>query len=407
MENSLMVQQQKGSLQYVDPAAVAAAEAAKARIQSAYQMAIYRPRNSDESRDRILHACRRPMFAEKVEFSKPVGGKQIKGPSIRFAELALREWGNILSDVQILYEDDFVRRSRVMVVDLETNASFSKEIQINKTVERKNKVDREVLGERTNTQGQVVYIVKATEDELQNKENAAISKAVRNEGLRVIPTDIVDEALATAKATLADRDKADPDQAKKKILDSFSELGVKPKDLQKYLGHPTDSLSPKELADLRGIYRAIKDGEASWADYTTEGPKETDPGEAEEAKKKLSAAAAEFDKATTEKIKTLESAKMLAKYLEVAVNHYKKSRPNITTDDIKAEALKDLPGFLAAYEKWALRWAQKEALKKKAAEKASGSETVEARFECPKGGYVTKAICGACKDKTKGCPDWV
>ncbi len=391
MENAL-VPQQKGSLQYVDPAAVAAAEAAKARIQSAYQMAIYRPRNSDESRDRILHACKRPMFAEKVEFSKPVGGKQIKGPSIRFAELALREWGNILSDVQILYEDDSVRRSRVMVVDLETNASFSKEIQINKTVERKNKADREVLGERTNTQGQIVYVVKATEDELQNKENAAISKAVRNEGLRVIPTDIVDEALATAKATLADRDKADPDQAKKKILDSFSEIGVKPKDLQKYLGHPTDSLSPKELADLRGIYRAIKDGEASWADYTAEGPKEMDPGEAEEAKKKLSAAVAEFDKATADK-------GLMPKYLEVAAKHFKKS-----VEEIAAEALKDLPGFLAAYEKWGLLYLQKEALKKKASEK---QELELAPGPCPDKTDITfsKKYCDECKSR-EGCPVW-
>lgn len=271
MDNALTVQNQnKGSLQYVDPAAVAAAEAAKARIQSAYQMAIYRPRNSDDSRDRILHACKRPMFAEKVEFSKPVGGKQIKGPSIRFAELALREWGNILSDVQVIYEDTDVRRSRIMVVDLETNASFSKEIQVSKTVERKQKGDREVVGERLNTEGKTVYIVKATDDELHNKEAAQISKALRNEGLRIIPTDIVDEAMATAKATLADRDNADPDAAKKKILDSFSEIGVKPKDLEKYLGHKTDAITPKELTDLRGIYRAINDGEATWGEYIKE-----------------------------------------------------------------------------------------------------------------------------------------
>lgn len=393
MENGLSLQT-KGSLQYVDPAAVAAAEAAKARIQSAYQMAIYRPRNSDDSRDRILHACKRPMFAEKVEFSKPVGGKQIKGPSIRFAELALREWGNILSDVQILYEDDFVRRSRVMVVDLETNASFSKEIQINKTVERKNKADREVLGERTNTQGQVVFIVKATEDELQNKENAAISKAVRNEGLRVIPTDIVDEALATAKATLADRDKADPDQAKKKILDSFSEIGVKPKDLQKYLGHPTDALSPKELTDLRGIYRAIKDGEASWSDYTSEGSKEADPAEAEEAKKKLALAVAEFDKAT-------EGKPLMGAYITVAVKHFKKP-----ADEIKAEAMKDLPGFLAAYAKWAKAQEQKEALKKKPADKPVALEEM-APAECPNAPGTTykKSHCDKCTSR-EGCPAW-
>ncbi|MHB8123129.1 MAG: hypothetical protein ACYDG4_13345 [Desulfuromonadaceae bacterium] len=257
-----------------DPAAFAAAEAAKARIQSAYVVALNRPRNVDQSRDRILHACKRPAFAERVEFSKPVGGRQIKGPSIRFAELALREWQNIMTDVMVIYEDLLIRRSKIMVIDLETNASFSKEIQIAKTVERKAPKDREVISERTNTAGEKVYIVKATDDELSNKESAAISKALRNEGLRIIPADIIDEAMDVARATLADRDKKDPDAVKKALFDSFSEIGVKPKDLQKYLKHSTDALTPAELQELRGIYRAIKDGEARWADYVTEEEKE-------------------------------------------------------------------------------------------------------------------------------------
>lgn len=253
-----------------DPAAIAAAEAAKARIQSAYVVALNRPRNVDQSRDRILHACKRPAFAERVEFSKPVAGRQIKGPSIRFAELALREWGNIMTDVMVIYEDDEIRRSKVMVIDLETNSSFSKEIQIAKTVERKVAKDREIIGERTNTAGEKVYIVKCTDDELHNKESAAISKALRNEGLRIIPSDIVDEAIDLAKKTLADRDKKDPDATKKALMDSFSEIGVKPKDIQKYLKHPTDAITPAELSELRGIYRAIKDGESKWADYITD-----------------------------------------------------------------------------------------------------------------------------------------
>jgi hypothetical protein len=270
------IQQQNTGIAPVDPAAIASAESAKARIQSAYIMAMNRPRNQDNSRDRILHACKRPTFAEKVEFSKPVGGRTIKGPSVRFAELALREWGNVLTDVQVLYEDDNTRRSRIMVVDLETNTSFSKEIQVSKTVERKNRADREVLGVRRNTNGQEVFIVKATDDELHNKEAALISKAIRNEGLRVIPSDIVEEALETAKKTLRDKDKEDPDAAKKKVLDAFSDIGVKPKDVQAFLGHSTDAITPAELQDLRGMYSAIRDGEAKWADYV-QPPKKEEP----------------------------------------------------------------------------------------------------------------------------------
>lgn len=288
--NELTVYNDK-ALAPVDPSALAAAESAKARIQAAYIMAARKPRNADEARDRILHACRRPAFAERVEFSKPVGGKAVKGPSIRFAELALREWGNIQSDIQVIHEDDRMRRIRVSLTDLESNASFSKEIQAAKTVERRSPGDREIVGERINASGEKVYIVRATEEELDNKVSALVSKALRNEGLRLIPQDIVDEALEVARNTLLSRDKTDPSAAKKKLLDSFSEIGVKPRDIQAYLKHPTDQLTPAELQDLRGIYRAIRDGEARWADYVQ--PSETEEltkGKADALKRQLKAA---------------------------------------------------------------------------------------------------------------------
>ena len=73
MNNSLAPMQASlpGSISYADPAAVAAAEAAKARIQAAYIMAIQRPRSYDQSRIKILEACSRPAFAEKVEYRFP------------------------------------------------------------------------------------------------------------------------------------------------------------------------------------------------------------------------------------------------------------------------------------------------------------------------------------------------
>lgn len=254
-------------LENIDPGAVAAAESVKARIQAAYMMALKKPRNEDAARDKILKACRNPRFAERVEFSKPTGNKDIKGLSIRFAELALREWGNILCEVQILYEDMNTRRSCVQILDLETNASFSKHIQISKTVERKNAKGRDIITERINSYGDPVYVVVATEDEMATKENAQISKVLRNEGLRLIPADIKDEALDTAHETLARGDKTDPQAAKKKLLDKFSAVGVTPLDIETYLGHKTDVLEPIELQTLRLMYAAIEHGEASWRDY--------------------------------------------------------------------------------------------------------------------------------------------
>lgn len=278
-----MAPQAPSAISYADPAAVAAAESAKARIQAAYIMAMQRPRSYDQSRIKILDACKRPAFAEKAEYSKPVGGGQcINGPSIRFAEMALREWGNVSYENQVVYDDETTRRINVTITDLETNTTFSASIQIAKTVERRSDKGREVLYERINTSGNTVYVVKATDDEIMNKQAALVSKALRNEGLRLIPKDIIDEAIETARETLKNRDAKDPDEARKRIADAFYMLRVLPKDLEEYLGHSLDQTTPSELVELRAIHHAIKDGEAKWNDYVTKG----EDGEESEAARK-------------------------------------------------------------------------------------------------------------------------
>ena len=280
MENMFPVRQGTMAMTNVDPAAVAAGEAAKARIQSAYIMAMQRPRNEKDSRDRILMACRRPEFAERAEFSKPVGSKKVgnqwvkqfvNGPSIRFAELALREWGNIMSEVQTLFEDEKVRRVRVSVLDLESNSQFTKDLQINKTVERSSCKNREddVVGTRKNSWGKDVYILSSTEEELYTKEAAWVSKILRNEGLRLIPTDIIEEGIAAARQVVAQNLKQDPQAALKKMLDAFSGLGIKPSDLETNLlaGQSIDTINPAQTDELRKVYASLKSGEATWKDY--------------------------------------------------------------------------------------------------------------------------------------------
>ena len=101
---------QSYAIQAADPAAVAAAEAAKQRLQAAFVMAKQFPRDPDQARYRILNACRRKRFAEMAEYSKPVGSRKIVGPSIRLAELALREWGNIMAESTVVFEDEESRR---------------------------------------------------------------------------------------------------------------------------------------------------------------------------------------------------------------------------------------------------------------------------------------------------------
>jgi hypothetical protein len=239
--------------------------AAQAAVNARFVMALQRPRNWDEVRVRLLKECDRPGFADVARYLKPVG-KGVEGPSIRFAEACFRYMGNCDAPTTVTFEDRMKRILHVSAIDYETNASYSADITIEKTVERSNIKDRVVVAERKNSKGATVYIVEATEDELLNKQNALVSKAVRTLILRLIPGDIVDEGQRRCMKTIDDRTAKDPAAEKKAVVDGFAEIGVYPRDIEAFVGHPLDALQPAELKELRKVYATVRDGEAAWAD---------------------------------------------------------------------------------------------------------------------------------------------
>lgn len=253
-------------MQQAEMAGVAVASAAKAEIESSYILAMKNPRNEDDSRARIINACRNLKFAEVAKYSKPVGGKPIVGPSIRFAEEAIRLWRNIKTIHTTIYDDPVKRVVKVTVIDLESNVSYSKDIIIEKTVERKEAKGRVIIEERANSSGQRVFIVQATEDELMNKEAALASKTIRNNGLRLIPDGILTEAMEIVDQTVKSGVNADPAAAKNSVMDNFAKLSIMPQQIVEYLGHALDTVSALEIADLRQVFNSIKEGHTTWAE---------------------------------------------------------------------------------------------------------------------------------------------
>src|ERR1051325_3623418 len=77
------------------PATQALVAKATADIQARWVMALRRPRNLDDVRQDIIKECKRPGFAKVAIYSVPRAGTQIKGLSIRFAEVAMRCMGNL------------------------------------------------------------------------------------------------------------------------------------------------------------------------------------------------------------------------------------------------------------------------------------------------------------------------
>lgn len=251
----------------VETAATAAAAHATASIQARYTMAVAMPRNLLKVRKALLDDCRRKGFADVAMYHLPRGGKTIPGFSIRFAEAARRAFTNMYIETVTVFDDLTRRIVRVIVTDLEAGLTESKDVTLDKVVERKSvKPGTIVLSTRVNSSGETVHLVQATEDELLQKEGALVSKAKRNLILAMIPGDILDEAWEEVEKTVRTGD-ADPRAAAKKLVDAFAGVGVDIEDLETYLGHSIDKISPQEVQDLRGIYNAIKQGGARWADF--------------------------------------------------------------------------------------------------------------------------------------------
>ena len=246
----------------------AAAEHARAMIQAKFTVALARPRNIDHVRVRLLQHCGRPRFAEAARYSVPRGGRAITGWSIRFAEAALRELGNIHTAASVVYDDQEKRLVRVEVTDLESNTSYDMQVMVAKTIERKTVKQGEVaISERLNSSREVVYLVAAREDELTMKQAAIVSKALRTCGLRLVPSDILDECLEAVHRVDGE---APIEAMRKSICDGFAKLGIMPDDLEKYLGAKLSTVTKAQLVELRGTWYALRDGVTTWASVLEE-----------------------------------------------------------------------------------------------------------------------------------------
>lgn len=258
------VQQQTALAPAGETASTVLAAQAKALVSARFEIAIRQPRDLDQVRERLMRECSRPSFAAVAIYRKPIG-KGVEGPSIRFAEAAMQAMGNLAIDTPAIYDDAEKRILRVTVSDMETNVTHSKDVTILKRVERSKLGEGQfAIKTRVNSKGFTVYLVEATDDEILNQENALVSKALRTTGLRLVPGWLIDECMELIRATRMKTDAQDPDAAKRRLLDAFRGVGVTAEQVREWLGHSADALTPAELEELRGIYTAVKDGDATW-----------------------------------------------------------------------------------------------------------------------------------------------
>lgn len=279
--NAALVRQGYGETTMVtgnEMQAQALAAQVKAAVEARYILALRRPRNLAAVRTKLLDECRRPRFADEARYSVPRGRKKneqtgewednmVEGPSIRFAEAATRCMTNLDTTAMTVYDDPSSRSVRITVIDLESNNTYSKDVTIAKTMERRKlRQGQNAIGERYTSTGERVFIVEVPDSELTNIQAAAESKAIRTLTLRHVPGDIVDECMEVCVATLKNEHAKDPQAANKKLFDGFARLGIHGDQLEAYLGHPLAQMSPAEYQHLRSLGIALRDGQIQWAE---------------------------------------------------------------------------------------------------------------------------------------------
>lgn len=298
--NQLVKVEQFGAIETrtnAETSAIALAAQVKANIEAACIMAERHPRSMLNVRGRMLEECKRPGFAEAAIYSLPRGEKTISGFTIRFAEAALRYMTNMSASSNVVYDDDEKTLVTVTVRDYEGNTAIESTVSVPKRIEKKYlKRGEKPISSRVNSSGETVFLVPATDDEVAQKTNSLVSKAMRNAILRMLPGDIADECEEAIADTKKKRDAADPMAAVKRVMDAFAAIRVLPESISMYLGHDATDISPKELDELRGVYRAISDGDISWSE-ALEAKRGEPAADSPDEKKRNDAVAAALDKA--------------------------------------------------------------------------------------------------------------
>lgn len=208
------------------------------------------PRNEIASYATVMQVCQRPAMAAKAFYSFPRAGGKVEGVTIRFAEELARCWGNIDYGIKELSQSDGRSEMQAYAWDLETNAQSVQNFT--------NPHQREVNGKmKTLTSQRDIY---------ENNANMA-TRRLRSRILAILPSWLVDDAIAECKKTLAGNNSEPLIDRVKKMVVQFSKLGVSQEQIESRLKRKVETMTADDLVDFIGIYNAIKQGESKASEW--------------------------------------------------------------------------------------------------------------------------------------------
>lgn len=216
------------------------AERAIAEARGQMQLAKMFPRSVAASISEFLESCKSMEFAATAFYSVPNRGS---GPSIRFAEEAARCYGNFEYGHRELSRSEGKSEIEVFAWDKEKNNRSTRQITVVHVLDAK-------TGSRKLTD----------QADIDNKIANVASKQIRGRILALLPKHLVAIGIAACKRTLGGGNEKPLSERIVAMSQAFLKYGITTPHLTDHLGHSLDTTTTDELADLIGIYNALKDG---------------------------------------------------------------------------------------------------------------------------------------------------
>lgn len=186
--------------------------------------------------------------AQSCFYSLPRGGKNIQGPSIRMAEIAVACYGNLRAGTRII--ETVTKGDAPHVVlqavchDLEKNTAI--------TIEKR----RRIVGKKSKN-GQI------DEDDINLAANAGSAIAFRDAVFKVVPGALIRPVYEQAKR-VAIGDAKTLEDRRAKAIEAFGKMGVAQDRVLAVIEKASvDEVTIADLETLIGLHTAIKDGQTT------------------------------------------------------------------------------------------------------------------------------------------------
>jgi hypothetical protein len=244
---------------------------ARAEVDQQIMTAHAFPRKIREAVDNMASmATLNPDIAEECIYSLPRGGKQIRGPSIRFAEIVANAWGNCRDAARVTFVDRIERyvEAEGIFHDLQTNRATTSRVKRIIEIKRKTKA--------------------IDNDMIQLAGAAAMSIARRNAILGGVPKPVWGQALAEVEAVIRG-DISTLSERRVKAMQWFSKAGIPVERVLKALAAPSiEEITLDDLISLNGWRTSLLHGDATVEDLF---PEDKPPAERKTLDQKLDALA--------------------------------------------------------------------------------------------------------------------